>query len=90
MKAIILIIFGAMAMFVIAWFLATFKQKRWKQDYIYLRNLIRNAEVDEESYDMLYQELDNLSWNTEQEHKLYKDLWMDVEYKFRNLKDEKI
>lgn len=85
MKAIILIVFGLMTLFVIAWFFAAFKHKRWNQNYIYLRNLIRNAEVNEESYNMLYQELDALRWNNEYEHNLYKYLWMDVEWKFRKL-----
>ena len=90
MRALFIIIFIFMLLFVAAWLLAEFKSKRWGNDYIYLKRLIAESKVTQENYILISKEFDDLDWNTEDEHRLKQFLWAEFQYKFREMSKYKL
>ena len=90
MRALFIIIFIFMLLFVAAWLLAEFKSKRWGNDYIYLKRLVAESKVTQENYILISKEFDDLDWNTEAEHRLKQFLWAEFQHKFREMSKYKL
>ena len=80
-------LFIALAMFLIilAYGLAEFKAKRFKNSCIYLEELVKRSDVNEENYTVINQEFNNLDAISDQDVKRKRSLWSGFQFKFKEV-----
>ena len=77
--------FGLIALAILAHFLAEFRKKRFKQDYIYLKSAIENSMPDVDSYIAIMSQYDQLDCYSDADlHKKAK-LHSSIEEKYKNI-----
>ena len=80
-------LFIALAMFLIilAYGLTEFKAKRFKNSCIYLEELVKRSDVNEENYTVINQEFNNLDAISDQDVKRKRSLWSGFQFKFKEV-----
>jgi hypothetical protein len=90
MTAIVIIIFALMTLAVLAWFLCEFKARRFRNECIYIENLIKRSVVTPSAYLEINQALNELDCITDNEERRKKSLWAGFQFKFRDISPYKI
>jgi hypothetical protein len=90
MAAIVIIIFALMTLAVLAWFLCEFKARRFRNEVIYLDNLIKRSPITAEAYTEINEAFNDLDCITTAEEKQKKSLWTGFQIKFYRISPYRI
>lgn len=87
---VIPLLLGLLTMIIISYGLADLKKKRWNNDYILLKALIKDSKVDIGAYDIIAEEFTHLECWNEAEQDAIKKLWFDFQERYINVSPYKI
>jgi hypothetical protein len=77
-----------MVIFIIVWTSADAKDRKFNNEYTYLREFISNSKTDRLSYSAIRNDFNDIVCYNDSQKALVKKLWSDFIYKFREFSPE--
>lgn len=81
--AISIIIAFLIFLFILAYFVSKLSALRFKMNYEFLQESVKNRAVTKVNYDLTMSDFSEMYCNTEAEQALIKKLYLDFQYRFR-------